>query len=133
MKDTKFSDKEMLEMYEYKRSYPRVEINSPVSLLLSESLKAEAIAHDVSMEGLRIHCDHQTAKVIEGENNTTDIDVRFTLSMEDRQEFIEARCAIMYMLKLIDDTLAMGVRITDIENDKQDYLKRFIENSLEPM
>lgn len=132
MKNKDLSDKEMLDMYEYKRSYPRVEINSPVSLFLSESRQAEAIAHDLSFEGLRILCDHKTARVIEGENNT-DIEVRFTLTMDDKQELIDARCAIMYMLKLIDETLAMGVRITDIEEDKQNYLKHFIESSLEPM
>lgn len=133
MKNKELTDKEMLDMYEYKRSYPRVEINSPVSLFFSDSLEAEAVAHDLSFEGLRILCDHDTARVIETENNSSDIEVRFTLALDDRQELINARCAIMYMLKLIDDTLAMGVRITDIEEDKKDYLRRFIENSLEPM
>lgn len=133
MKGKDISDKEMLDMYEYKRSYPRVEINSPVSLFLSESLEAEAVAHDLSFEGLRILCDHKTARVIEGEHSTSDIQVRFTLAMDDRLELINARCAIMYMLKLIDDSLAMGVKITDIDDDKRDYLRRFIENSLEPI
>ena len=133
MKDKDFSDNEMLDMYEYKRSYPRIELNSPVSLFLADSREAEAIAHDISLEGLRILCDHNTARVIENENNPEEINVRFVLPVEDRQELINARCAIMYMLKLIDDTLAVGVRITDIEAEKQDKLRRFIEDSLEPM
>ena len=124
---------EMLDKYEDKRAYPRVIIDSPVSLSLSGSHPIAARAYDISFEGMQIRCDHNTAQLIKGENDALDIEVSFTLPMGDKQEAIKARCKIMYIHKLIDDTHAMGVRITDIEGDKQKDLRRFIEVSMEPM
>ena len=132
MKNKDFSDKEMLDMYEYKRSYPRVEINSPVSLVLSESQETSAVAHDISVEGLRILFDNETARKIERDSNATELEINFTLPVADRQETINAHCAIMYMLKLVDNSLAMGIKITEIEENQRNSIRKFIENSLEP-
>ena len=133
MKDKNLSGKEILDRYEDKRTYPRVIIDSPISLSLSGSHPIEAMAHDISFEGIQIRCDHNTAQLIKGEDNASDIDVSFTLPLEDGQEAIKARCKIMYILKLIDDTHAMGVRITDIDADRLKDLRRFIEVSMEPI
>lgn len=133
MKDKDFSDKEMLDMYEYKRSYPRIEINSPISLFLSQSQETIAIAHDISIEGLRVHLDNQTSRRIEGDNNSNELEINFSLPIANRQESITAHCAIMYMFKLVDDTLAMGLKITEIDENQLNCLRQFIENSLEPL
>jgi hypothetical protein len=133
MKDKDFSENEMLHKLEYKRSYPRVVLDSPVSLKLSRFSRAvEATAHDISFEGLRIHCDRKTAERIKDGGENARIEVTFKLPFEDKKEAIKARCAIMYMLQLIDDTHAMGMKITDIDIKKQMDLNKFIETSMEP-
>jgi hypothetical protein len=81
---------------------------------------------------LRIHCDRKTAERIKDGGENARIEVTFKLPFEDKKEAIKARCAIMYMLQLIDDTHAMGMKITDIDIKKQMDLNKFIETSMEP-
>ena len=130
MKDEKLSAMEMLASFEEKRSYPRVVIETPVSLSLPGQKIIEACAYDISFEGLRIHCDQEAAQLLQNEN-PADIEISFTLKLNEKSSDIKARCAVMYILQLIDETHAMGLKIKDIETEQLKEVRQFIESSME--
>lgn len=130
MNEKKLSSREQRDGFEEKRSYPRVVIETPVSLALPDSSIVEAQAYDISFEGLQIHCNQEAAHLLQN-YESSEIEISFTLPVRDRQAAIKARCAIMYILELFNNTHAMGVRITGIETGTMQEVRQFIENSME--
>jgi hypothetical protein len=130
MNDKKLSTQEQLAGFEEKRSYPRVVIETPVSLSLPGSKVIEAQVYDISFEGLQIHCDQETAILLRNEN-PADIEISFTVPLNEKPSDIKARCVIMYILELINETHAMGLKFTGIEAENLQGVRQFIESSME--
>lgn len=131
MNDKKLSARELQTSFEEKRSYPRVVIETSATLILpGAQVTGSARAYDISFEGLQIHCDRETAILLQKEN-ISDLEVSFTLPYRDNPADIKARCAIMYILELIDDTHAMGLKFADMGAGNLQQVRQFIESSME--
>jgi hypothetical protein len=131
MSENNLSASDLLATHEEKRSYPRVTVNSPVTLSLSGSTTLEARIFDVSFEGLRVHCNPDTARQLQDENNAS-VEIRFTLPLKENLAEIHAHCDIVYLLELTDEIHAVGLKLANIEADKLQEFRQFIENSMEP-
>lgn len=132
------SGEKILEKYEEKRVYPRIVIDRPIAMVLSNGQALEALAHDISPGGIQVRCNLKAAQILKtekenlGKKAALDFEVNFILPLEDKQVKVLIRCKPSYLVKLEDDAYAMGLQFTKVGEDSRKILKRFIEVSMEP-
>ncbi len=126
--------------YEEKRSYPRVEINSPVTINCGDN---EIIAeiHDISAEGMQIRCDrssfqqlHPTGSKIRRENAPL-IQLQFQLNANAQVETINVKSLVYYFV-IVPDTeindVAFGVRFISLDENSKQQIDTYLEYVITP-
>lgn len=122
------------ELYEEKREYPRIVINSPVNILYKIH-QLEARIHDISPEGIQIRADGESLKKINlcAESYTDAsaplLDVTFSLKLCEMDMRINALCKMYYSDSLddVDDRdTACGLKFINFEGDGSSQLDAFI-------
>jgi hypothetical protein len=88
---------------------------------------------------VQIRFDADTEKTIRSvvgdvdDKQLPDLDVRFNIALQDKEEEIYARCKPVYIRKLEPDIYAMGMIFMELEKKCQALINQFIEFSLEPL
>ena len=132
------STEAILEKYEEKRMYPRIVLDCPIAMALSNGKILETLVHDISPGGIQISCNQKTARILKAEKENLEkkavpgFEINFMLPLEGKQMKVLIRCKPIYIVKLEDDAYAIGMQFTKIVEDSRKVLKRFIEVSMEP-
>jgi len=126
------------ERYEDRREYPRIVIDSPVSILYkTQQLKARI--HDISPDGLQIRTDSESLKKIYPDNeNFTDtnaplLEVTFRLKLFEMEMRINALCEMYSSSSLQDDKdmdVVCGLKFINFEGDGSLQLEAFIAQEM---
>jgi c-di-GMP-binding flagellar brake protein YcgR len=128
-----------LEKYEEKRKYPRIIINCPLSILLPNNNLVDTTVYDVSPGGIQARCDRATAHLLKQlcenaeQKKSVNIHINFIVPVNKKQVKIESTVKPVYILKLEQYVYAIGMQFIKMEGSSQKILKRFIENSMEPI
>lgn len=134
------SQPKLHEVFEGRRKYPRIKIESPASIKVSKESIVEAIVHDVSIDGLQIRCDRETASIIHPSGKfirsgkRPKVEVTFFLHVDGEEEVIIAAC-VVYYLAVIPETneIAFGLFFNKIISNKLKVIERFIMDYLVPV
>lgn len=135
----KESPDERLQRFEERRKYPRIIVNCPIYLLLSNDEKVKAIVYDVSPGGIQVRCDRITAHKVQyeyesfKEKASTKFKLIFMLPLEGKEEKVGSTCRLAFIMRLENDRYAIGMEFIEMENVSRKTLKRFIEISMEPI
>ena len=126
------------DLYEEKREYPRIVINSPATILYKIH-QLEVRIHDISPEGLQIRADSASLKKINPhdeiftEANAPLLDVTFSLKLSDMDMRINALCKMYYSSSLSneeDKDVACGLKFVNFEGDGSLQLDAFITQEM---
>jgi c-di-GMP-binding flagellar brake protein YcgR len=126
------------ELYEERREYPRIVINSPVNILYKIH-RLEAKIHDISPEGIQIRANGESLKKINlYDENFTDasaplLDVTFSLKLYEMDMRINALCKMYYSNSLFDEEerdTACGLKFINFEGDGSSQLDAFITQEM---
>ncbi|MFQ5658784.1 MAG: PilZ domain-containing protein [Gammaproteobacteria bacterium] len=130
---------ELYEVFETRRKYPRIIIDVPVSIRKSKGVLVEAMAHDISIDGLQIRCNrdsagtlHPSGKFIQ-ENNGPKVEVSFPLSFDEGIETVEAVCQIYYLAVIPGDEIAFGLAFKKFKGNSAGLVDRFIMDYIVPV
>ena len=127
-----------LQSHEEKRKYPRIVVERPVTLLLSNAKTVKALAYDISPDGIQIRCDQKAVALLKPKGQelkkgeVTELGISLMLPLDGKQEKVVVRCKLVYIVTLEEDKYAIGIHFTKIIGESKKILKRFIESSLEP-
>jgi len=126
------------EVYEERREYPRIVINSPVNILYKIH-RLEAKIHNISPEGIQIRANGESLKKIDlYDENFTDasaplLDVTFSLKLYGMDMRINALCKMYYSNSLFDEEerdTACGLKFINFEGDGSSQLDAFITQEM---
>lgn len=127
-----------LQSHEEQRKYPRIVVDRPVTLLLSNAKIVKALAYDISPDGMQIRCDQKAVALLKPKGQelkkgkVTELGISLVLPLDGKQEKVVVRCRLVYIVTLEEDKYAIGIHFTKISGESKKTLKRFIESSLEP-
>ena len=126
------------EHHEDRREYPRIVIDSPVSILYRMQ-QLEARIHDISPDGLQIRTDSESLERINpGNEEFTDtnaplLDVTFRIKLFEMDMRINALCEMYYSNSIEDDKdqdVACGLRFINFEGDGSLQVEAFITQEM---
>ncbi len=121
-----------------KRHYPRIHIDSVVELSRGTRSSLRTKAHDISLNGLQIRCDKQTAIHLaslpgDPRREIEQFDARLKLLVRGGETVeILASCRRCYATRRNRDEIAVGFQFSAFHGQGEDRLQRFIERALEP-
>lgn len=130
--------KKSSDLYEEKREYPRIVINSPVNIHYKIH-QLEARIHDISPEGLQILTDSESVKIINPhdeeftEANAPLLDVTFCLKLYELDMRVNALCKLHYSDSLSDEKnkdIACGLKFINFEGSGSSQLEAFITQEM---
>ena len=122
------------DLYEEKREYPRIVINSPANILYKLH-QLNARIHDISPEGIQIRANGELLKKINlydenyTEANAPLLDVTFSLKLYEMDMRINALCKMYYSNSIFDEEdrdTACGLKFVNFEGDGSSQLDAFI-------
>lgn len=129
----------MFEVYESKRKYPRIIIDTPVFIKKSKGELISAVVHDISLDGLQIRCDRETAQKLHPsgiyikESKGPKVDISFSLSLDGVNETVSVNCQIYYLAVVSDDVIAFGLVFRKFKTGNANLVDRFIMESIMPV
>ena len=116
-----------------KRQYPRIVINTPIAIQQSDGNVINALAHDITLDGIQVQCDRATAHCLAPagryltDEKAPEIDARLALPIEGALTEISARCRILYVADVPDERCAIGLRFAGTKNDSSRQLDQFMQ------
>jgi hypothetical protein len=125
--------------HEGPRKYPRVSVDAAASFKLSNESILEVKVYNVSVDGIQMRCDRQTASVIHPDgrfikdgNGPTGI-VTFKLPLESGEEIIIAECQAYYLTVVQGtDEIAFGFGFKKIIIGQASLIEQFITEAIRP-
>jgi len=127
------------ELYEERRKYPRIVIDVPLALKKSKGNNINAVAHDISIDGLQIRCSRDAAKALHPsgkfiqENKGPRVEVNFQLPLEKKPESVSMICQVYYLAVLPDNDIAFGLLFKKFKNNSAKLVDRFIMEYIVPV
>ncbi|MCI0400361.1 MAG: PilZ domain-containing protein [Gammaproteobacteria bacterium] len=116
-----------------KRQYPRIVINSPIAIQQSDGNVINALAHDITQDGIQVQCDRATALCLAPtgkyltDEHAPEVDARLALPIRGTLTEISARCKILYVTDVREERCAIGLRFTGTKNDSSSQLDQFMQ------
>ncbi|MBI2993956.1 MAG: PilZ domain-containing protein [Gammaproteobacteria bacterium] len=129
------------EIYEDRRKYPRIIINSPVEVRFQDKT-LQARVHDLSPDGLQIRCSRATLREIRPsgraikKDNAPVVDVRFALAVSRAEQTIEATAALYYFVLLPGEKgedVACGLEFRELVGKSRESVDAFIVDAMTPV
>ena len=119
-----------------KRSYPRVQLLRPVTLIDEHGANLKGNLKDISPDGLQAVCTLDAAKdLIEGapgDRGQTRMKALFNLPVESEFLEVAVECRMCHVSQVPEEGVAIGLRFVGFSGDSLAHLRRFIVCSLEP-
>lgn len=129
------------ETYEERRRYPRIVLNTPVTLEFGGN-SLSALAHDLSPDGLQLRCDRKTLADIHpsgrfiGRDDAPILEAKFELEIRGRTEKVVATIKMYYFVLLPEEPerdVAFGGQFVEFREDGRGLVEAFIEEALQPL
>ena len=92
-----------------KRCHPRVIIDLPVQLTLSDGTRFNGTVHDVSPDALQIRCNPATPLIVESAERENIVDIRLHLPFHAGALNFSAQCRIVHQTVAADGQVAYGL------------------------
>ena len=127
---------DILDTYQDGRKCPRIVMGCPMSLSLPGGHKVEATLYDISLTGLQIWIGIKEADGINIQpdntnmENATVLETGFLLTMDGKVREISLFAIPLYIKKINEDYLAIGMQIIKMDKKYTDTLGKFIEAAL---
>ena len=129
----------LYDMYEEKRDYPRVSVNTLAEVHKKDEYDVNVILHDISPDGVQLRCNrksaykiHPTGKFIT-EKNAPEIVLNFTLPIDDRENEVIVESKIYYFTIIATDVVAFGAKFVKFKKFTKRHVDNFITKSIVPV
>jgi len=120
-----------------RRLYQRIPVQVSAIVTTEDGVRIKVSAVDVSSDGLGIECNiKQRNMITPGGSFVRDgkpVSVFVDLDLSEREGYsskIAAKCHVAFSRRMSSDHCKIGLRYTDMENNSQEWLVRFIEERL---
>lgn len=120
-----------------KRRYQRVPVQVSAVVTTEDSVRIDAVALDLSSDGLRIECNTKQRNMITPLGslirNGKPVSVFVDINLPDKDgqlSKIVVRCNVAFSRRISSDQCIIGLRYADFENNSQEQLIQFIEKTL---
>jgi hypothetical protein len=129
----------LYDMYEEKRDYPRVSVNSLAVVHKQDEYDVNLILHDISPDGVQLRCNRKTAYTIHPsgkfmtEKTSPEVVLKFTLPIDDKDKDVIVQAKIYYFTIIATDVVAFGVKFKKFEKFTQRHVDDYITNSIIPV
>ncbi|MEM7540917.1 MAG: PilZ domain-containing protein [Pseudomonadota bacterium] len=138
---SKFQNKDglawqLVEKLDEQRRYPRIPINTKISLSTDDGSKTEAILINVSPDGFQLRCDVEAARSIHPTGgklgpNPPFVNAAVVLPLGDEGGRMIVRGQLMYITTVDDEPrFIVGVRFAKMDVSSERVLNRFISDQL---
>ncbi len=127
------------EMYEGRRKYPRIVIDTPVLIQKSKKKHINAAVHDISLDGVQVRCNRESARLLHPsgkfikENKGPEVEIAFYIPFEDGPEEINVFCQIYYLAVIPDQEIAFGLIFKKFRGNSGNLVDRFIMETIAPI
>ena len=129
----------LYDMYEEKREYPRIKVNTLAIVEKENEYEAHAILHDISPDGVQLRCNRQNAHIIHpsgkfiSDNTAPDVVLKFSLSVDGKEKDVIVRCKLYYFSIIEMNAVAFGARFIQFEKFSGRHVENFIMKSVIPI
>ena len=127
------------EVYEAQRKYPRLILDAPATLVKANEEMVDVTIHDLSIDGLQIQCDRQTAGIIHpsgkfiksGRGPLVRISFKLQVGLEPSE--VTARCRIFYLTGIGGNQFAFGLKFYGFAGNGAADVEHYIMRRIEPV
>jgi hypothetical protein len=129
----------LYDMYEEKRDYPRVSVNSLAAVHKQDEYDVNVILHDISPDGVQLRCNRKTAYIIHPtgkfmtEKTAPEIVLKFTLPIDGKEKDVIVQSKLYYFTIIATDVVAFGGKFKKFEKFTQRHVENYITNSIVPV
>lgn len=140
-KTTKVKRKKIIslyDMYEEKRGYPRVSVNTLAEVHKQDEYDVSMIVHDISPDGVQLRCNRKTAYTIHPtgkfltDKTALEVVLKFNLPIDNKEKEVIVHSKIYYFTIIATDVVAFGAKFKKFEKFTRRYLQNFIMESMIP-
>jgi len=118
--------------YSCKRRNKRTEHAQEVLLCLTEDLMLQAQSTNISMDGLEIRCNQETAERVMPCRYPINLKkaglVKLEVCLEDVKKPLQVTCSVKNMYRLAQDLFCFNLKFTPLEEQSQRQLEGFINS-----
>ncbi|NIR29776.1 MAG: PilZ domain-containing protein [Gammaproteobacteria bacterium] len=136
--ETNLSELPVLNYYEERRRYPRVDLRTPVIISMRDGRELPARTRNVSAGGVQLRCDRQTSSILHPTGTHIkprqgpSIMLRFDIPLRGKPRPFAAVGRLIYIAACRPNEFAFGVKFTRINTSGRALLAEFIMESLRP-
>ena len=129
----------LYDMYEEKREYPRIKVNSLAIIEKKDEYEAHAILYDISPDGVQLRCNRKNAHIIHpsgkfiSEKTAPEVILTFSLLIEGNEKEVIARVKLYYFSIIEMDAVAFGGKFIQFEKFTGRHVEDFIMKSVIPI
>jgi len=128
----------LYEVLERRRKYPRIVIDVPVSIKKAKTGVIKAIVHDISIDGIQIRCDRESARLLHPsgkfikEGKGTKVDVIFHLPFKEKDRPLKIACQLYYLAVISAKEFAFGLMFKKFFVKSAELIDGFILDQIIP-
>lgn len=121
------------------RFYPRIQLNKPVQVRLSDGSVAADNVHDISKIGFQLRCNRALAMKIHpdqtaiNESQSPLIRLAVKFPYPENLPEIEVDCRLRYLNVSNTEEFAFGFKFESFHNDGEKQFERFVQQCLTPV
>lgn len=129
----------LYDMYEEKRDYPRVSVNTLAEVHKQDEYDVNVILHDISPDGVQLRCNRKTAHTIHPtgkfitEKTAPEIVLKFALPIDNKEKEVIVQSKIYYFTIIATDVVAFGAKFKKFEKFTERHVEKFIMDSIIPV
>ena len=129
----------LYDMYEEKRDYPRISVNTLAEIHKQDEYDVNVILHDISPDGVQLRCNRKTAHTIHPsgkfitEKTAPDVVLKFSLSVNNKEKEVIVQSKIYYFTIIAPDVVAFGAKFRQFEKFTDRHVDNYIMKSVVPV
>jgi len=129
----------LYEMYEEKRDYPRIKVNTLAEVHKQDEYDVNVILHDISPDGVQLRCNRKTAYTIHPtgkfitDKTAPEVVLNFTLPIDNKEKEVIVQSKIYYFTIIATDVVAFGAKFKNFKKFTQRHVDNYIMKSVIPV
>lgn len=137
--DNKKKTINLRELYEEKRAYPRIKVDSLVTIRKDDDTKLSGMLHDISPDGVQIIVDTKTARELNPsgrqltKKTQPEVQLKFYLRIDDANREVNALIKLFYFSIVDTDVIAFGGQFIKFLDMSERHVTKYIEQSIVPV
>lgn len=128
----------LYDMYEEKRDYPRIKVNTLATVHKPDEYDVNLILFDISPDGAQLRCNRKTAHIIHptgkfiAEKTAPEVVLKFSLIVNDKEKEVIVHSKLYYFTIIATDMVAFGIKFKEFEKFSNRHVESFIMESIVP-